>query len=33
MTAHSEREDGPQGHIGFTISADMTDALRSLCAS
>lgn len=29
--ADEEREDGPRGRIGFTISADMSDSLRGLC--
>jgi len=29
--ANPEREDGPKGHIGFTISADMTTELRRIC--
>lgn len=29
--ADPEREQGPQGPIGFTISADMTEALRAIC--
>jgi hypothetical protein len=29
--ADPEREDGPRGHIGFTISADMTTELRKIC--
>lgn len=31
--ANPQRPDGPQGAIGFTISADMTDPLRDLCAA
>jgi len=31
--ADPKREDGPQGHIGFTISADMTQELRKVCAA
>jgi len=31
--ANPQRADGPQGPIGFTISADMTDPLRALCAA
>jgi hypothetical protein len=29
--ADPQREDGPKGRIGFTISADMSDTLRALC--
>ncbi len=29
--ANPEREDGPAGTIGFTISADMTESLRRVC--
>ena len=29
--ANEQREDGAQGHIGFTISADMTEPLRRVC--
>lgn len=29
--ANPKRESGPQGHIGFTISADMTPDLRKVC--
>jgi hypothetical protein len=29
--ANPKRLDGPQGHIGFTISADMTKELRKVC--
>jgi Transposase DDE domain group 1 len=29
--ANPEREDGPRGAIGFTISADMTEPLRRAC--
>lgn len=29
----SERENGPKGEIGFTISADMTSALHDTCAA
>jgi hypothetical protein len=29
--ANPEREDGPEGTIGFTISADMSDPLRRTC--
>jgi hypothetical protein len=29
--ANPEREDGPRGTIGFTISADMTEPLRRAC--
>jgi hypothetical protein len=29
--ANPKRQDGPQGHIGFTISADMTKELRKVC--
>lgn len=29
--ADEDRCDGPKGPIGFTISADMTEALRSIC--
>lgn len=31
--ADPQRDDGPQGHIGFTISADMSDTLRALCVA
>ena len=27
------REDGPQGTIGFSISADMSEGLRQVCAA
>ena len=27
------RENGPRGAIGFTVSADMTEALRAVCAA
>ncbi len=30
--ADDERHDGPSGHIGFTISADMTTELHHACA-
>jgi hypothetical protein len=30
--ADERRADGPQGHIGFTISADMTTELHQACA-
>jgi hypothetical protein len=29
--ANPKRADGPQGHIGFTIGADMTQDLRKIC--
>jgi hypothetical protein len=29
--ADEEREEGPKGHIGFTISADMSPELRAKC--
>ena len=29
--ADEHRDGGPQGHIGFTISADMTPELRQVC--
>jgi Transposase DDE domain group 1 len=31
--ANPQRPDGPQGQIGFTISADMTPELRTKCAA
>ena len=31
--AATEREDGPQGTIGFSISADMSEGLRRVCAA
>ncbi|MDX2054602.1 MAG: hypothetical protein SFV15_19530 [Polyangiaceae bacterium] len=31
--ANAERANGPQGPIGFTISADMTTELRALAAA
>lgn len=31
--ASPERQDGPKGTIGFTISADMTEPLRRVCAA
>jgi len=31
--ADDDRDDGPKGRIGFTISADMTEPLRALCES
>ncbi|OGQ91731.1 MAG: hypothetical protein A2289_11800 [Deltaproteobacteria bacterium RIFOXYA12_FULL_58_15] len=29
--ANENRANGPQGHIGFTIGADMTEALQAVC--
>ena len=31
--SNPSREDGPRGPFGFTISADMTDALRRVCVA
>ena len=31
--ADPHRPDGPQGPIGFTVSADMTEALHAVCAA
>ena len=31
--ANPKRPDGPQGRIGFSISADMTEALRQICTA